>query len=499
MTATRLCVVTVLLHGIFCVWRFFGVSDLQLALVPIELEKGVERDHDELSNGLVLSSGDLPGYTGWARPAETLAGWFEVLENAPATVAAGNYWNVSVICRHPLCRRGGALFYIRAYGRSVLPGEVHDRRDGIYDISIMFADAGHHAVEVILTFSTPPDLDTFPLDTNDDEPGYEGYLLPGFPLTVTVTSEMIPANSRRCVFSDLTNNSTRSAIDHGRWLVVKRQASRRERNDTTAPADLRAISLENYQSGLNSLGVQMEYVPYNCLLPQRHDLREELLSSEKTRRLHVVFIGDSNMRKQQQMFEKWSTGMPTTLISTSDGLVLRLLEIQRSLRLLQEGAAPNEKFVIIFNAGLHDIARLCSHKWAENRQTYIHESTSCSERFQQSLIQLVDLIRSFPAELVVFQTTSAGWPKWGNFGFSWDPSVLQPLPLDTSYCAHFNEIAWSVMKEADIPVLDSYWLTLARPDHREVDVNNSIGKHLVHAGPQVYDALVRQWVTTFLG
>jgi hypothetical protein len=54
------------------------------------------------------------------------------------------------------------------------------------------------------------------------------------------------------------------------------------------------------------------------------------------------------------------------------------------------------------------------------------------------------------------------------------------------------------MKEADIPVLDSYWLTLARPDHREVDVDNSIGKHLVHAGPQVYDSLVRQWVTTFL-
>jgi hypothetical protein len=494
MKAIRVCIVSILVYDITFVCRF-GVSDLQLSPVLVELEKGVDRYHDELSNSKVLLSGDLPGYTGWARPTETLAGWFEVLENAPATVTAGKYWNVSAICRHPLCRQGGALFYIRAYGRSVLPGEVHDRRNGIYDISIMFADPGPHAVEVVLTFSTPPDMDMFPLDADDDEPGYEGYLLPGFPLTVTVNSETIPASSRRCGFSDLTSNSTRSAIDHGRWLVVKRQASRRGRTNTTAST---AISAEDYQSGLNSVGVQMEYVPYKCVLPQRHDLLEELLSSEKTRRLHVVLIGDSNMRKQWKMFEKWSTGILSTLISTSGGLVLQLPDIQRSLRLLKEGAAPETKFVILFNAGLHDIGQLCSRKWAENRQTYIHDSASCNEHYQQSLLQLVDLIQSFPAELAVFQTTTAAWPKWGNFGFAWNPSLLQTLPMDTSSCAHFNEIAWSVMKEADIPVLDSYWLTLARPDHREVDEDNAIGKHLVHAGPQVYDSLVRQWVTTFL-
>jgi hypothetical protein len=496
MMAIRVCIVSVLLHSILFMCRF-EVSDVQRSLFPVELQKGVDRDHDELSNGRVLSSGDLPGYTGWVRPSETLAGWFEVLENAPATVAAGNYWNVSVICRHPLCQQGGALFYIRAYGRSVLPGEVHDHRDGIYDISIMFADPGPHVVEVVLTFSTTPGMDKFPLDTDTAEPGYEGYLLPGFPLTVTVTSETIPASSRRCGLSDLTSNSTRSAIDHGRWLVVTKQASRRDRDNTTASAKLQAVR-EGYQSGLNSIGIQMEYVPYNCLLPQQHDLREELLSSKKTSRLHVVFIGDSNMIKQHRIFDKLSTGMPTTLISTSEGLVVRLPEIQESLRLLQEKASPNEKFMILFNAGLHDISLLCSRKWSGKRVEYIHDSVSCGEHYRQSLIQLVDLIRSFPAELAVFQTTTAGWIKWGNFGFAWDPARVQTLPLDTSSCAYFNEIAWSVMKEADIPVLDSYWLTLARPDHRESGDNNAIGAHLVHAGPQVYDSLVRQWVTTFL-
>jgi hypothetical protein len=494
------------LHCILFACRFVSYDFLKLSLVPVETEKGVDRVHDEHSNDKVLSSsgdhsndkllsfGDLPGYTGWTRPAETLAGWFEVLQDAPAAVAAGNYWNVSIICRHPLCQHGGSLFFIRAYGRSVLPGEVHDRRDGTYDISIMFADPGPHAVEVVLTFSTPPDMNTFPVDA--EEPGYEGYLLPGFPLTVTVTRETGLASSRRCGFSDLTSNSSRSAIALGRWLVVKKQASRQDREKTTVSADLRAVSRKGYQSGLNSIGVQMEYEIYNCLLPQQLDLRHDLLSSAK--KLHVIFIGDSNMGKQYDIFNDLRTGVPTTLIPTNQGLAVRLKEIKQSLRHLQEEAGREKKFVILFNAGLHDIGQLCSMKWAWKRRTYIHDSSPCVDHYRQSLIQLVDLIQSFPAELAVFQTTTAGWPKWGNFGFAWSPSRLQPLPLDTSSVAHFNEIAWSVMQKADIPVLDSYWLTLARPDHREVDVVNSIGPHLSHAGPQVYDSLVRQWVTTFL-
>lgn len=493
---------TILIHMILSVYQH-GFSDdiLQPYLLSAEPTKkdDVDRGHAEQLNGNVLRPGDLPGYTGWARPSQTLAGWFEVLGNAPATtVATGNYWNVSVVCHHQACQQGGALFYVRAYGRSVLPGEVYDRRNGVYDISILFADPGPHAVEVVLTFSTPPAVDNFPMEAA--EPGYEGYLLPGFPLTVTVTGEMAMSSSRRCGFSDLTSNSTRSAIELGRWMVVERQASRRDSEYATESTDLQAVSREGYQSGLNSLGVQMEYVPHNCLLPERSDLRDELLSHGNSSRLHVVFIGDSNMRKQHTMFKGMLVGsqVQATYIPTNKGLVLRLPEIQRSLQLLQEGAAPEEKFVILFNAGLHDIAQLCSKRWAGKRRTYIHDDSPCGEHYQQSLVQLVDMVRAFPAELAVFQTTTAGWPKWGNFGFAWPPSLLQTMPLDPSLCAHFNEIAWLVMKEADIPVLDSYWMTLARPDHREVDANNTIGAHLVHAGPQVYDSLVRQWVTTFL-
>ena len=39
------------------------------------------------------------------------------------------------------------------------------------------------------------------------------------------------------------------------------------------------------------------------------------------------------------------------------------------------------------------------------------------------------------------------------------------------------------------PSVDAYWMTLARPDHRQVDLQPSIGRH---SGPQVLDALVNQ-------
>jgi hypothetical protein len=44
-------------------------------------------------------------------------------------------------------------------------------------------------------------------------------------------------------------------------------------------------------------------------------------------------------------------------------------------------------------------------------------------------------------------------------------------------------------------VVDGYWITLARPDNREVNIDNAIGKHMVHAGQEVLDAMTRVWLT----
>jgi hypothetical protein len=66
------------------------------------------------------------------------------------------------------------------------------------------------------------------------------------------------------------------------------------------------------------------------------------------------------------------------------------------------------------------------------------------------------------------------------------------LPRDPTFVAHFNEAAWRVINghndgdtsdsSSKVEFMDAYWLTLARPDHREVDINNVIGKHLVYTG-----------------
>jgi hypothetical protein len=65
--------------------------------------------------------------------------------------------------------------------------------------------------------------------------------------------------------------------------------------------------------------------------------------------------------------------------------------------------------------------------------------------------------------------------------------------------AHFNQIAYDVLSGVDgIHVLDGYWLTLARPDNRQVGLGNKLGKHLVHPGQEVLHAMVRVWMHVLL-
>jgi hypothetical protein len=58
---------------------------------------------------------------------------------------------------------------------------------------------------------------------------------------------------------------------------------------------------------------------------------------------------------------------------------------------------------------------------------------------------------------------------------------------------YFNEIAWDVMQEYNISVMDAFWMSLSRPDHRSSNANNRIEANLAHAGPEVYSVLMRKW------
>jgi hypothetical protein len=458
-----------------------------------------------VSNG-TISPGELPGYTGWSRPSSTLAHYFEIVHVSSTAPVIGQNWTVTAHCRHPKARSGRAEFYVRAYGPSVLPGRVTDHRNGTYDFYILPFDAGVYHMEVVVVFSLPPAWETLP---NEQELGYEGYLLPGFPIELNIGAPdpdlktlVVPKPSsgpskskirrRLCNMSELTETSTHSAVETGRWMVVKKNVDLPYRN-------YREPTFAGYQNGDNSLGIQMEFVPvHDCeTLPEEEAFNEDTLftvfnmTSLKPKPINVVLIGDSNLRMQRTVGNNLFGGrLEITHVATNNGLVDRLPAITASLQAL---AKQDKHFVVVFNSGLHDIARMCVHD-----STFFSPDFSCGDLYRSKLQELVDVVNSFPALLRVWQTTPASWPKWGVYGNSWTPNNPQRLPKAPNVCAYFNEIAWTVMANNNIPVQDTYWLTLARPDHRQVDAQNKVSNHLMHAGPEVYSILVRKWAMMIL-
>jgi len=464
-----------------------------------------------------LRLGDLPGYTGWARPSNTLAHFFSIVRMDPATPIEGSNWTVSVVCRHEEGKHGGAFFYVRAYGKSILPGFVTDHRNGTYDITILPFDAGIYQLEVVLTFSNPPRLDVMP--SEEDEAGYEGYLLPGFPLELVVFSEAdqtrvdrenrAASSARLCGMSELLEESPRSTAERGRWLVMENIAEKNYSRQSSNNA-----LYQGYLSGLNSVGFRLDYVPRFCSLTSSAQALEDFhflatrldagavtaksnaTTASNSSSAHVIFIGDSNFRIQEETFRKqFGHVISSELISTSGGIIPMLPAVKERLQELKNDKNDRDYFVL-FNTGLHDIDKLCVKHRSAERQQYItipDVNFSCFAAYHRAVEDFVDVINDFPATLRVWETTTAGWPKWGLYGAAWPTTRLQPLPLSPNAVEHLNTIAWEVMKAKNVMVLDAYWLTLSRPDNRQINADNDLTQHLVHAGEEVYSVLIRKW------
>lgn len=471
-----------------------------------------------------LLAGDLPGYTGWARPTETLTPYFRIVpletdqlaypNPMPRIASVGQVWTVRVRCvGHSLCMsKERSIFDIRAYGPSVISGKVvpsHAARSKseqltdnttapeYYDIQMVFPDAGVYQVEVVMAFSKAPDWVEFPLV--GPEPNYEGFLLPEFPLTVVANpvelshkaTVNVSNENRRCGNEDLLETSAASAMTNGRWRVSE---NLRERL-SVSPQN---ISLVSYERGLNSLGITMTYEYQSCKLPPVQAIKETLKDS-RVKDWHLLFIGDSNMLAQRNLFRAWqgeSNGPHSnaTYITTFYGLGKQLPQIREELAAFKKNASAETEFFVLFNAGLHDLGNLCSHGSAGNRYNN-GDTRPCVTVYREYMAQFIELVKDFSPKLAVLETTTAGWPKWGNFGFAWPPSKGQPLPLHPSGCQAFNEIAWQEAAKADIPVMDAYWLTVPRPDHREVDNEQMVSKHMVHVGTESYSVLLRKWIS----
>jgi hypothetical protein len=472
-----------------------------------------------------LYPGELPGYTGWPRPAMTLASSFWMLRRCSSTTKVNVNWTCSVHCSHEACQNGGSLFYVRAYGPAILPGIVTDHHNGTYDVAFNPLDKGTYTVEVVLTFSDPLPFSKFPMKSRT-EPAYEGYMLPAFPLTVSVTepyslaSLFGPKGSLPlCTISDLLESSPTSALETGRWVVAEKMVDRPFSRDSHVFDQNGSITLDGYQRGDNSIGFRMDYRPAHCSLLDEAAIKGEGILQEcqnkskidfSNRFLHLILVGDSNIREQGV----WAHGanlfggqFKTTVVDTKGGINVMLPNVTRDLteiiqndKKIAEERKKTIHYVMIFNSGLHDIIHLCGSEYYGLQINFTARGDArCIDTYRQRLREFAHLMKQFPSALTVFQTTSAAWPKWGLFATAWPADRKQSLPFSSSFAEYFNEIAWEVMKEFDIPVMDTYWLTLSRPDHREVSVYNDIIHKMAHSGPEVYSVLARKWAMMILG
>jgi hypothetical protein len=460
------------------------------------------------AGSMALLPGELPGYSGWARSERTLAGYFSITSYSSLQPRPGDEFALSIQCSgHEDCPKGNSLFFLRAYGPSVISGIVVNEGGGLYTMKFQPMDPGMYTVEVVLAFSSPQAFDLFPLPDNVPEPGYEGYLLPGFPFEINVgdtdkTKQVAGAPKAHCKFSHLVEDSAVSALSKARWNVI----SKANGPDYDSMTINDPVSQAGYKANTNSIGIQMsyDYAP-DCTLIPTHAFEKQGFSHPfhqcGEKELKVVFIGDSVMRVQWNRFDELVKDIPkiTTDYINLYGGYRRCEKLGPDIKSKLEtiyGKAPNAAKAIIFNTGLHDIHRLCGREWADDRKEYMDQDVlaskfSCLAEYRTIIKDFADLIKRVPADLRIFQSTTAAWPKYGNYGIQWSFGA-QLLPLDPSFVSPFNDIAYDVLKAYNdkIQIMDGYWITYPRPDNREV---GDVGNKLSHPGLEVQGAMARIW------
>lgn len=460
-----------------------------------------------------LVPGELPGYTGWARPETTLAKFFSITSISPTEPRLGEPFTIHLWChQNEICSKASSLFFLRAYGPSVIPGIVRTSNRGKYAVEFTFPDPGQYTVEVVLTFSNPPPLEQFPLQSGQEEPPYEGYLLPGFPLTVMIqqaespNTVLIHGGGPQCQPQDIAETSPLSSYNKARWKVMTK---------ANAPGYIpksTGISKNGYLRNVNSIGIQMDYE----YISKCHLVPSDILFTRQTvqnpfqqcgKNIHILFIGDSVMRVQKQRFDEMVEHLPNvqTTYVTLYGGYLRVKRMTDTFSVQMDDfirRAADDSKIILFNTGLHDIHRLCGNEWKDDRYDYLDKELldsgtfSCTQQYRTLLREFALIVQSIPADLRIFQSTTAAWPKYGNFGIEW-PLGGQNMPVATDSVPIFNAIAFDVLQEfaKSIQIVDGYWITYSRPDNREV---GTIGSKLSHPGLEVQIAMCRIWITLIL-
>jgi hypothetical protein len=397
-------------------------------------------------------------------------------------------------------------------------------------------DEGLYYYEAVLTFSKAPSLKELPVPMNPGEPSYEGYMLPGFPLYFQVRQNQNTSIQRspeeilssynklpKCRGHHVLERlSPDEPLKRARWVLANKTRHNLENkfedallNDFKTKDD---ISLKGYQYSKNSVGIEMDYRYNNCQLESLEALTDrdtwlDVMKHSKRQivpnkiRVHFIFFGDSNIRNQHNFFRD-HFARPTAFLDGRIKLTyVPFMEYwpltwdkSRETFLNVTRDNPNDHFVTVYNLGLHEITNRCALFGQFVGRVKSKDAVPCLPSYQDDVRNMTQLVASKPAMVKIWQSTTAGWPKWGVFGVAWPQKKGQPFPQATDACADINKIAWNIVRKAGMKVMDTYWMTLSRPDHREVidkDASRTSYK-LVHMGPEVYLVLLRQLLTIAL-
>lgn len=368
----------------------------------------------------------------------------------------------------------GASFYVRLTGPAVLAGTVEQLHRSSWRVSYTAWYPGHYLLELILEYSHNSYVG--PWQTNFHLGAcyclrcctasainmrlYEGEHVAGSPFVVTVAAERSAPTAPFYPPGSVSCNPNRP-IDSAHWVLCDWQRG-------VVPFEEASWCWRAATCGL---------LPAEAFTP------EALSTCAEGKSTRIVLIGDSVMREQavnmQQLItpanDTWTLeykpfyggvtfpgGVPNTVGGSG-------LDMLRTIA-REERAKCNDRCIIVFNSGAHDVYTRMYGKLHFPRQ-YRNFGPFNISQYAKAMSQSRDILETIGARTHVFRTTTALWLKYGtsynfNEGKPKDGGVMHQQRFGEGHNAAraMNEVAAPLFKHWS--VVDGYAVTLPRPDEQ---------------------------------